>query len=104
MRPPVEKLPESSAAIEVLSEIFFHSGHYLFVCVVVGRFQGAYGCAEDFGHVFIFHFIEITHIEDDSLFARERGDGLVEFSCNGIPVEIRVSLYFRSGNGGIGFE
>lgn len=48
-----------------------------FNSVVVACLQGTNRSAQDFRHLFIFHFFKIFHIEDKSLFFRQSQDCLL---------------------------
>ena len=63
---------------------------------MIRGFQGSDRCVGDFGDLFIFELIEVSHIEYDPLFFRQLLYGFMEFSLQLVSVEIRVVVYFFS--------
>ena len=62
----------------------------LVVGMVIRGLEGSYGGAGDFRNVFIFHLIEISHREDQSLLLRKPLYCLVQFPLQGVAIEVWV--------------
>ena len=68
---------------------------YFFRRMVIRCFQCTHRCSQNFGHIFVFHFVEIAHIKNEALFLRKLQNRLLQKPLCTISVEIFVALYMR---------
>lgn len=73
--------------------IFFDKILDFFYGEMVGSLECAYACAEDSGHILVFHFVEVLHIEYKTLFLGERCNGFAQQSLCAVAVKVRVAFY-----------
>lgn len=68
---------------------------YFFRRMVIRCFQCTHRRSQNFGYIFVFHFVEITHIKNEALFLRELQNRFLQKPLCTISVEIFVALYMR---------
>ena len=68
---------------------------YFFRRMVIRCFQCTHRRSQNFGHIFVFHFVEIAHIKNEALFLRKLQNRLLQKPLCAISVEIFVALYMR---------
>jgi hypothetical protein len=62
--------------------------------MMVGCLQGSDARTEDFGHLFIFHFLKIFHVENHLLLLGQLVDGMDEFLLDVVAIEVWVAFQF----------